>query len=122
MLSLAAGIAVSTVAAKSYEDRYVASYGVRADIPVPVKVIVPELPHRVKSAVIEVKFTVDESGVPRDIAVTESGNASLEDSLLHAVNQWRFRPLLRDGKAVSTTVILPVRIVRYGDAALASVR
>ena len=122
MLSLGTWIAVSAATAKSYEERYVESFATRTDMPVPVKAIAPDVPTVDASMQIEVMFVVDTAGVPRDISVADAGDAGLKASLVEAVSQWRFRPLLRDGKAVPAKVILPVRIVRYGDDALVAMR
>ena len=122
MISLGTWIAVSAATAKSYEERYVESFAARTDMPVPVKAISPDV-HAVDSSMeVEVKFVVDAGGIPHDITVADTGDTSLEASLAKAVSQWRFRPLLKDGKAVPSKVILPVRIVRYGDDALVAMR
>ena len=122
MLSLGTWIAVSTATAKSYEERYVESFATRTDMPVPVKAITPDVPSVESSVEVEVKFVVDTAGVPREISVADTGDASLEASLAEAVSQWRFRPLLKDGKAITSKVILPVRIIRYEDDALVAMR
>ncbi|HUG11181.1 MAG TPA: TonB family protein [Opitutaceae bacterium] len=122
MLSLGTWIAVSAATAKSYEESYVESFSTRTDMPVPVKAITPDVPSVESSVEVEVKFVVDTAGVPRDISVADTGDAPLEASLAKAVSQWRFRPLLKDGKAVTSKVILPVRIIRYEDDALVAMR
>lgn len=122
MLSLGTWIAVSAATAKSYEQRYVESFGARTDMPVPVKAIAPDVARVDSSVEIHVKFVVDTAGIPREISVADAGDASLEASLAKAVSQWRFRPLLKDGKAVTSKVMLPVRIIRYGDDALVAMR
>jgi TonB family protein len=122
MLSLGTWIAASAATAKSYEERYVESFSARTDMPVPVKAIAPDVPSVASSVEVEVKFVVDTAGVPRDISVADTGDASLEASLAEAVSKWRFRPLLKDGKAITSKVILPVRIIRYEDDALVAMR
>ena len=122
MLSLGTWIAASAATAKSYEERYVESFATRTDMPVPVKAITPDVPSVENSVEVEVMFVVDTAGVPREISVADTGDASLEASLAEAVSQWRFRPLLKDGKAITSKVILPVRIIRYEDDALVAMR
>jgi outer membrane biosynthesis protein TonB len=102
MLSLGTWIAASAATAKSYEERYVESFATRTDMPVPVKAIAPDVSKVDNSVEIEVKFVVDTAGIPRDISVADIGNASLEASLSKAVGQWRFRPMLKDGKAITS--------------------
>ena len=122
MLSLGTWIAASAVAAKSYEERYVDSFSTRTDMPVPVKAISPDIRSVDSSVEVEVKFVVDAGGIPHDITVADSGDPHISESLVEAVSQWRFKPLLKDGKAVPSKVILPVRIIRYGDDALLAMR
>jgi TonB family protein len=117
MLSLGTWIAASAATAKSYEERYVESFSTRT-----VKAIAPDVPSVESSVEVEVKFVVDTAGVPREISVADTGDASLEASLANAVSKWRFRPLLKDGKAITSKVILPVRIIRYEDDALVAMR
>jgi TonB family protein len=122
MLSVGIWIAASAATAKTYEERYVESFATRTDMPVPVKAIAPEVPKEVESVEIEVKFVVDTAGVPREISVADSVDSALGESLVAAVGQWRFRPLLKDGKAVTAKMILPVRIVRYRGDSLVAMR
>ena len=58
---------------------------------------------------VVVSISVGADGVPTDVSVTErSGDRSLDRAALQAARQWRFEPAMRDGKAVASTVRLPV--------------
>ncbi|WP_051412637.1 energy transducer TonB [Pseudoxanthomonas sp. J35] len=56
-------------------------------------------------------ISVDARGVPADVQVIQrSGDRSrdLDRAAIEAVRQWRFEPALHEGKAVPSTVQLPV--------------
>ncbi len=46
--------------------------------------------------------------VGRAMVAQSSGHGSLDRAALSAVERWRFRPALRDGKAVAATLTVPV--------------
>ncbi len=52
---------------------------------------------------------VDAQGNPVNVSVVErSGERDLDRAALNAVKQWRFEPALRNGKAIATSVKVPV--------------
>jgi protein TonB len=52
---------------------------------------------------------VDANGYPVEVRVVErSGERELDRAALTAVRQWRFEPAMRNGKAVATSVKVPV--------------
>src|SRR5690606_10997346 len=56
-----------------------------------------------------VSAEVDPSGAPVSVDVARrSGSRALDQAAVDAVRQWRFEPAMRDGKAVSATVEVPV--------------
>lgn len=58
---------------------------------------------------VMVRAEVDSNGVPTDVAVVErSGHRELDRAAQAAVRKWRFEPAMRNGKAVSSTVQVPV--------------
>lgn len=58
---------------------------------------------------VMVRAVVDANGVPTDVAVVErSGHRELDRAAQAAVRKWRFEPAMRNGKAVSSTVQVPV--------------
>lgn len=52
---------------------------------------------------------VDAQGTPIDVRVVErSGERDLDRAAVNAVRQWRFEPAMRNGKAIATSVKVPV--------------
>ncbi|MFZ5495967.1 MAG: TonB family protein [Verrucomicrobiota bacterium] len=80
--------------------------------PVPVKVVSPAgLPRRYQNEVIRLSLTIDEQGRPSNVALLTGRDPALVERLLPAVSQWRFQPAMRDGRPVSTRVVLPIEVV-----------
>lgn len=58
---------------------------------------------------VMVRAQLDANGNPVDVEVVErSGSRDLDRAALTAVRKWRFEPAVRNGKAVSSTVQVPV--------------
>jgi TonB family protein len=81
--------------------------------PSPTKIVHPSgLPRAYENAVVELSFTIDEAGVPRDIAVVDAAAAKdLSASLVPVISQWRFSPGYANGHAVTTHVVLPLKLI-----------
>lgn len=105
---LAAPLALS---AKSPEETYLAQYRGRTDMPVPVKIVTPNVEGKFAGRKVQVEFNLDAAGVPQNITTTTPAPAQLVAELSEAVAQWRFEPRALNGKATSTRVILPLTIV-----------
>ena len=45
-------------------------------------------------------IVVDENGVPQEIMVVRSIGLGLDQKAIEAVKKWRFKPGVKDGKAV----------------------
>jgi TonB family protein len=103
---------------ETLEQAYVASYKGRTDMPVPISVVKPDIPPLHGGLTVTVAFVVDESGTPRGVKVVDPDavDRALAREVVGAVEQWRFQPLLRDGRAVAVRVHLPFRIVDDLDA------
>lgn len=56
------------------------------------------------SATVVLSVLVDENGLPRDIRVIRPAGLGLDEKAVDAVSNWRYRPGVKDGRAV------PVRI------------
>lgn len=55
------------------------------------------------------RIDLDEFGVPIHVLVSKSsGHEILDDAALAAVRRWRFLPARDDGRAVASTVLLPI--------------
>lgn len=80
--------------------------------PVPVKVVPPtDLPRSFENARVEVTFTLDQQGVPRDVRAVHFLPRQVADKLLPAIAQWRFTPAYDGDRPVRVQVVLPLRLV-----------
>jgi len=72
--------------------------------PVPVYRPEPEYSEEARKAkwqgAVMLSLVVDENGVPQEIKVIRSLGMGLDQKAIEAVQKWRFRPGLKDGKAV----------------------
>jgi TonB family protein len=107
------GLSVSAHAVTTEaHDKSAVAAAVKFEAPAPTKVVHPTgLSRRLEGATVTLRFTVDESGKPRDIQVLAPHNGELTRNLVSAVAQWKFTPGRKNGKAVSTHVELPVKLV-----------
>jgi TonB family protein len=116
LLGMGALLAVS-VSAKTTEQAYLDSYQKSPNKPVPVSVVSPtHISSDYAGSKVEVAFTVDTQGAPTGLSVVSAPDAMIARVIMDAVKQWRFTPVQRNGTAVATKVVLPVRIVDNGDA------
>jgi TonB family protein len=58
-------------------------------------------------------LVVDENGRPRDVHVIRSVNKLLDQNAIDAVTQWKFKPALREGKAVAVRTSVEVGFRLY---------
>jgi TonB family protein len=85
--------------------------------PAPAAVVHPTgLPQSYKDATVTLALTIDETGRPRDIKIMRDENENLAKKLLSAVAQWQFTPARKNGVAVATRVILPLKLVEGADS------
>jgi len=71
----------------------------------PLRLVPPEFPSIARYRGIDgyavVSFTVDRSGRPRDLRIVDAEPRGVfDDAVMHAVQRWRFAPLLVDGERV----------------------
>lgn len=79
-----------------------------------LRYVAPEYPSRAislgKSGQVTVAFTVDASGVPRDVRAISSDPPRLfDDAATEAVRHWRYQPVIVNGQPVSVPVRMVVR-------------
>lgn len=115
VLSLGSLLAVSA-SAKTVEQAYLENCRKDAGFPVPIAVVSPRVSSADLGASVEVEFLVDAKGKPSEISVKSATDNVLADAVIDAVKQWQFSPAQRDGVAVATKVILPVRVVETAPA------
>jgi TonB family protein len=82
----------------------------RLDHSVPPKYPVEAQPGETQGTVV-LKVVVDENGKVQDLRLVE-GNATQAAAAIEAVKQWRYRPYVRDGKAVPFQTIVIVDFQR----------
>jgi len=78
------------------------------------KSVQPIYPRRAESSKTEgwadVEFTVDETGKVKDVSVRATSiRGVFEDAAVKAVSQWRYKPVIRDGKLVPVRTQIRVR-------------
>jgi len=80
--------------------------------PVPVFRPEPEYSEEARKAkwqgAVLLSLIVDENGVPQEIKVVRSLGLGLDQKAIEAVQKWRFKPGLKDGKAVPVTANIEV--------------
>ena len=105
---LAAPLAHATM---SPERAYIESYRGRTDMPVPIKVVTPDVAPEYAGATVELEFTVGPTGAPQNIEVRTPVDHELARVLTKAVQYWRFDPEQHAGHSLAAKVVLPIRIV-----------
>ncbi len=98
------------VFAKTPEETYIETSLKAPGVPVPVAVVSPSISPDYAGAKVDVAFTVDAKGTPTGLMVVSSPDATIARAVTDAVKKWRFTPAQKDGVAVATKVVLPVRI------------
>lgn len=83
----------------------------KANLPKPIVVVAPEdVPHRFANTTVRVSLTLDATGCPSNIRVISPNAAYLDKSVVAALSQWRFSPMVRDGSPVAQNVVLPLTL------------
>jgi len=85
----------------------------------PLKTVQPVYPAKAQAHKLEgwvdVEFTVSETGKVQDVAVRAASSPGVfDDAALKAVNQWRYRPILRDAKPVPVRTQIRLRFTLSG--------
>ncbi len=77
--------------------------------PVALRQPTPELPSELRNerGEAKLKLTVDEHGYVAEVDVLESSNEELSIAAREAALQWKFKPAIKDGAAVASTVVQP---------------
>jgi len=97
--------------AKTAEQTYLDVSSKAAGVPVPVAVVSPsDIGAEYIGAQVQLAFTVDTKGTPTAFSVVSSPDAALAKAVMDAVSKWRFAPAQKNGSAIATKVVLPVRV------------
>jgi protein TonB len=94
------------------DDETVYDLGPGVTPPRIIKQVNPHYPNdrgvRAVGSVI-IGLIVSSKGLPRDLRVLKSLDKDLDQSALDAVQQWRFEPAQRDGKAIAVRISLQIQ-------------
>lgn len=116
LLGLGALLSVAA-SAKTSEEAYLETCLKSPKAPQPVSVVSPtNVSSDYIGSKVEVAFTVDTKGTPTGLSTLSAPDAVIARVIMDAVKQWRFTPVQRNGTAVATKVVLPVKIVQNGSA------
>ncbi len=103
---LTSALLASSALAFPYQD--VAPKALTA--PQPTEIVAPELSIHDAGQNIRVRVTIDENGQASDVRVLSSVDRALNRRIVKAVEQWRFEPAVRDGKAVKVRAVMPIEL------------
>jgi TonB family protein len=98
------------ISAKTPEQSYIETCRKGPERPEPVVVVTPLLSTEYDGTSVEVTFVVDTQGKPTGLSVASAPDDTLTATVVEAVSQWRFKPVLRNGVPVATKVVLPIHI------------
>ena len=75
----------------------------------------PKYPFDLRSAGVSgqatVSFVVDREGIVRELKIVDATHKGFEQAAREAVPRWKFAPGMKDGKPVSTRMVLPMLFV-----------
>ena len=108
---LSLGALVPAAFATTDEQAYLESCRKAPGVPVPVSVVTPTVGREHNGGLVELEFIVDATGQPTAFSVKSSTDDVLATAVVHAVKQWKFKPVVKDGVPVATKVALPVKVV-----------
>ena len=78
--------------------------------PQPTEIVSPLFASAHDGSTVKVKVTIDEVGNPSDVKVLAPHDPQLKRQVVKAVEQWKFSPAMRDGKAVKVRAIMPIEL------------
>jgi len=79
--------------------------------PKPLVVVDPiNLPRTFKGATIDVEFSLDGDGRPRDVRLSSANGATVKEQVLKAFSGWRFSPVDRPLAGRSKRFVLPLEV------------
>ena len=85
--------------------------GTPAPRPIVSSVVKPTgLPREFAGAVVNIEFSLDQAGQPRDIRVLRVSDPVLKRQVVAAFSQWRFSPGANDAAAAPKRFVLPLEL------------
>jgi len=81
-------------------------------IPEPIAPKTPDLPASLTlvDGKVVIQMTIGRDGVPTDLKLVRASNAEIGKIYMAAVAKWKFKPGLKDGKPVRSSVVIPFLI------------
>lgn len=64
-------------------------------------------------AIVLLHLVVDKEGLPQDVKISRSYNADFDAEAVKAVQQYRFKPAMKDGKPVAVEIIIEINFGKY---------
>ena len=64
-------------------------------------------------AIVLLHLVVDAEGSPQDVKISRSYNADFDAEAVKAVQQYRFKPAMKDGKPVAVEISIEVDFAKY---------
>lgn len=61
-----------------------------------------------QQGVVLIRMVVGPDGLPRDIKVTRSLSADLDESAINTVKKWKFAPGTKDGEPVAVQIVVEI--------------
>lgn len=113
-----AGVALSANVFAATCDQCATGGTAKATLPIPQTVVHPTgLPRQYENVTVQFALTVDENGIPHNVTTVGQVPKDLATRLVPVVSQWRFTPAhSADGKAIASTVVMPLELVDGYDA------
>lgn len=109
--ALFAAALLSTGAAAAIPATPIASDSTATVRPVPVQVVAPTgLPSRFKDATVKLTFIIDAAGNVHEVASVGFMPEDLKEKLFPVIAQWKFQPMLENGRPVPVRAIFPLTL------------
>lgn len=79
---------------------------------VPTKVVNPTgLPRSFRRDIVQIEFSLDQAGQPRDIKVVSNTDRETKKQIVKAFSQWRFEPGAIEAGSGTKRFVLPLEVV-----------
>lgn len=99
-------------------DRFVVNESAASFIPVPLVRVAPMFPSKAMRVGMEgwvkLVFDVDETGAVQNVRVEDSSNAIFDSNAIKAIQKWKFKPQIRNGRAVPVKDVVQKLDFRLG--------
>jgi TonB family protein len=112
LLASALIAAVFANSASAYSPKTTAQQLTPAPKLVPAKIVTPSgLPESFSRSIVNVEFSLDASGQPKDVKVLSNADRNVKEQVVKAFKQWKFEPIAAQPGAETPRFVLPLDIV-----------